>query len=42
MGKLPKYGFEGASSFMRCIFLTSAHAKAAHREGDIHIHDLDF
>ena len=36
-----KYGSEGAKQFYEMFILDPAHAKA-HREGDIHIHDLDF
>ena len=36
-----KYGSEGAKQFYEMYILDPAHAKA-HREGDIHIHDLDF
>ena len=36
-----KYGSEGAKQFYQMFILDPAHAKA-HREGDIHIHDLDF
>ena len=36
-----KYGSEGAKQFYEMFILDSAHA-AAHRDGDIHIHDLDF
>ena len=34
-------GSEGAKQFYEMFILDPAHAKA-HREGDIHIHDLDF
>ena len=41
MGTMLKYGSEGAKQFYEMFILDPAHA-AAHREGDIHIHDLDF
>ena len=41
MGTMYKYGSEGAKQFYEMFILDSAHA-AAHRDGDIHIHDLDF
>ncbi len=41
MGTMLKYGSEGAKQFYEMFILDSAHA-AAHRDGDIHIHDLDF
>ena len=41
MGSMLKYGSEGAKQFYDMFVLNPAHAKA-HREGDIHIHDLDF
>ena len=41
MGTMLKYGSEGAKQFYEMFVLNPAHAKA-HREGDIHIHDLDF
>ena len=41
MGTMLKYGSEGAKQFYEMSILDPAHAKA-HREGDIHIHDLDF
>ena len=41
MGTMLKYGSEGAKQFYEMFILDPAHAKA-HREGDIHIHDLDF
>ncbi len=41
MGTMLKYGSEGAKQFYEMFILDSEHAKA-HREGDIHIHDLDF
>ena len=41
MGTMLKYGSEGAKEFYQMYILNPKHAKA-HREGDIHIHDLDF
>lgn len=41
MGTMLKYGSEGAKQFYEMFVLDPVHAKA-HREGDIHIHDLDF
>lgn len=41
MGTMLKYGSEGAKQFYEMFVLKPAHAKA-HREGDIHIHDMDF
>lgn len=41
MGTMLKYGSEGAKQFYEMFILDPAHA-AAHRDGDIHIHDLDF
>ncbi len=41
MGTMFKYGSEGAKHFNELYILDPAVAKA-HREGDIHIHDLDF
>lgn len=41
MGTMLKYGSEGAKQFYEMYVLNPAHSKA-HREGDIHIHDLDF
>lgn len=41
MGTMLKYGSEGAKQFYEMYILDPEHAKA-HREGDIHIHDLDF
>ncbi|MDL2273289.1 anaerobic ribonucleoside triphosphate reductase [Oscillospiraceae bacterium OttesenSCG-928-G22] len=41
MGTMLKYGSEGAKQFYEMFVLKPEHA-AAHREGDIHIHDLDF
>lgn len=41
MGVMLKYGMEGAKTFNEMFVLNPKHAKA-HRNGDIHIHDLDF
>ncbi len=41
MGTMLKYGSEGAKQFYEMFILDPEHAKA-HKEGDIHIHDLDF
>ena len=41
MGTMLKYGSEGAKQFYEMFLLAPEHARA-HREGDIHIHDLDF
>lgn len=41
MGTMLKYGSEGAKQFYEMYILNPAHAEA-HRNGDIHIHDLDF
>ena len=41
MGAMLKYGSEGAKQFNTMFVLKPEHA-AAHNEGDIHIHDLDF
>lgn len=41
MGTMLKYGSEGAKEFFNMYVLKPEHAKA-HRNGDIHIHDLDF
>ena len=41
MGSMLKFGSEGSKQFYDMFVLNPAHAKA-HREGDIHIHDLDF
>ena len=41
MGAMLKYGSEGAKEFYSKFVLKPEHAKA-HREGDIHIHDMDF
>ena len=40
MGSMLKYGSEGAKQFYEMFVLHPEHAQA-HREGDIHIHDLD-
>ena len=41
MGVMLKYGSEGAKQFYNMFVLKPEHS-AAHSEGDIHIHDLDF
>ncbi|MDR0500609.1 MAG: anaerobic ribonucleoside triphosphate reductase [Coriobacteriales bacterium] len=41
MGTMLKYGSATAKQYYQLSVLADAHAKA-HREGDIHIHDLDF
>ena len=41
MGTMLKYGSESAKQFYEMYVLNPKHSKA-HREGDIHIHDLDF
>ena len=41
MGTMLKYGSEGAKQFYEMFVLKPEHAKA-HREGYIHIHDMDF
>ncbi|GAE90507.1 ribonucleotide reductase [Acetivibrio straminisolvens JCM 21531] len=41
MGTMLKYGSEGAKQFCEMYILKPEHAKA-HKDGDIHIHDLDF
>ena len=41
MGAMLKYGSEGAKQFNLMFVLKPEHA-AAHRNGDIHIHDMDF
>ncbi len=41
MGTMLKYGSEGAKEFYQMYVLDPKFSKA-HREGDIHIHDLDF
>ncbi|MHB8065841.1 MAG: anaerobic ribonucleoside triphosphate reductase [Ruminiclostridium sp.] len=41
MGTMLRYGSEGAKQFNEMFVLKPEHAKA-HRDGDIHIHDMDF
>ena len=41
MGTMLKYGSEGAKQFYEMFVLRPEHAKA-HKEADIHIHDMDF
>ncbi|MEG0875341.1 MAG: anaerobic ribonucleoside triphosphate reductase [Clostridiales bacterium] len=41
MGSMLKYGSEGAKQFYEMFVLADEFA-TAHKEGDIHIHDLDF
>ncbi|MCX8128771.1 MAG: anaerobic ribonucleoside triphosphate reductase [Clostridia bacterium] len=41
MGTMLKYGSEGAKQFYEMYILKPEHSKA-HKEGDIHIHDMDF
>ena len=41
MGTMLKYGSEGAKHFYEMFVLKPEHSEA-HRNGDIHIHDLDF
>lgn len=41
MGMMLKYGSEGAKQFNELFVLKPEHA-SAHKNGDIHIHDLDF
>ena len=41
MGTMLKYGSEGAKQFYEMFILKPEHA-AAHKNGDIHIHDMDF
>lgn len=41
MGTMLKYGSEGAKQFYDLFILNPAHSEA-HKNGDIHIHDLDF
>lgn len=41
MGTMLKYGSEGAKAFYDLFVLNPDHS-AAHKSGDIHIHDLDF
>lgn len=41
MGTMLKYGSEGSKQFYEMFVIDKAFAEA-HREGDIHIHDMDF
>jgi ribonucleoside-triphosphate reductase len=41
MGTMLKYGSEGAKQFFEMFVLKPEHSEA-HKNGDIHIHDLDF
>lgn len=41
MGTMLKYGSEGAKQFYEMFVLNPEHSKA-HKNGDIHIHDMDF
>ncbi len=41
MGTMLKYGSEGAKQFYEMFVLNPKHSDA-HKEGDIHIHDMDF
>ncbi len=41
MGTMLRYGSEGAKQFNELFVLKPEHARA-HRDGDIHIHDMDF
>jgi ribonucleoside-triphosphate reductase len=41
MGTMLKYGSEGAKQFHEMYILKPEHTRA-HKDGDIHIHDLDF
>lgn len=41
MGTMLKYGSEGAKNFYHLCVLKPTHSQA-HKDGDIHIHDLDF
>jgi len=41
MGTMLRYGSEGAKQFNEMYVLKPEHSKA-HKDGDIHIHDLDF
>ena len=41
MGTMLRYGSEGAKQFNEMYVLKPEHSRA-HKEGDIHIHDLDF
>ena len=42
MGTMLKYGSEGAKQFYDMYRAQARSTRSAHREGDIHIHDLDF
>ena len=41
MGTMLKYGRKLLNNLMKCLFLNPIHS-AAHKAGDIHIHDMDF
>ncbi len=41
MGTMLKYGSEGSKQFTEMFVLDPVHSRA-HRDGDVHIHDLDF
>jgi len=41
MGTMLKYGSEGSKKFYELFVLDPVHSRA-HKDGDIHIHDLDF
>ncbi len=41
MGKMLQFGAEGSKAFAKTLLLAPEHS-AAHDNGDIHIHDLDF
>ncbi len=41
MGTMLKYGSEGSKKFFEMFVLKPEHSRA-HKEGDIHIHDMDF
>lgn len=41
MGTMLKFGSEGAKDYY-CKFILPSHISKAHKDGDIHIHDLDF
>ncbi len=41
MGAMLKFGSEGSKQFYEMYVINEDHARA-HREGDIHIHDMDF
>lgn len=41
MGTMLKYGSEGAKQFYQMFVIRPEHAQA-HKDGDIHIHDMDF